>query len=133
MIIPTNITTDGSLSNINDSLFFDTDEQIDIELPENDFSSYYLSQKSLGFNIVKKKLFVPKLDLTQIKYNLINNNSSSKEISLSRLLENGDTYKIKKIKKQIKSCEKQKVNLEKKIEKYEKKIMEIALFLYSNH
>ena len=132
MIIPTNIATDGSLSNLNDSLFFDTDEQINIELPENDFSSYYLSQKSLGFNIVKKKLFVPKLDLKQIKYNLINNNSSSKEISLSRLLENGVSYEIKKIKKQIKSYKRQKENLEKKIEKYEKKIMEIALFLYSN-
>ena len=132
IVIPTNITTEGSIYSFNDSLYFDTEEQIDIELPENDFSSYYLSQKSLGFNIIKKQLVVPKLELKQIKYNLNRNYNSSKEISLSRSFENDLKHKIKKIKKQIKSYERQNDNLDKKCEKYEKKIKQIALFLYFN-
>ena len=132
IIIPTNITTEGSIYSLNDSLYFDTEEQINVELPENDFSSYYLSQKSLGFNIIKKKLVIPKLELRQIKYNLNRNCNSSKEISLSRSFENDLKHKIKKIKKQIKSYERQNDNLDKKCEKYEEKIKQIALFLYSN-
>ena len=132
IIIPTNIATEGSFYSLNDSLYFDTEEQIDIELPENDFSSYYLSQKSLGFNIIKRKLVIPKLELKQIKYNLNRNCNTSKEISLSRSFENDLKQNIKKIKKQIKSYERQNNNLDKKCEKYEKKIKQIALFLYFN-
>ena len=130
--IPTNIATETSFFSLNDSLSFDTEEQIDVELPENDFSSYYLSQKNLGFNIIKKKkLYIPKLELNQIKFNLLKRNNTSKEISLSRPLENEIKLKIKKLKNQIYSFERQNDNLEKKCEKFEKKIKEIALLVYS--
>ena len=134
IIIPTNVTTDNSIFSMNDSLYFDTEEQIDVELPENDFSSYYLSQKSLGFNIIKKKLIIPPFNLEQIKYNANKNKygSSYREISLSRSLENDISHKIKNIKKQIKSYKRQNNNLDKKCQKYEKKIKQIALLFYSN-
>ena len=41
LIIPTNVTTENSIFNMNDSLIFDTDEQIDVEFPDNDFSSFF--------------------------------------------------------------------------------------------
>lgn len=134
IIFPTNVTTENSFYSINDSLFFDTEEQIDVELPEKDFSSYYLSQKSLGFNNIKKKLIVPPLNLKQIKYNAYKNKNgiSYREISLSRSLENDIHQKIKNIKKQIISYERQNINLDNKCQKYEKKIKQIALLLYSN-
>ena len=131
--IQTNVTTENSIFSMNDSLYFDTEEQIDIELPENDLSSYYLSQKSFGFNIIKKKLIIPTLNLEQIKYNSNKNlnESSSREISLSRSFENDTSHRIKTIKNKIKSYIRQNNNLDKKCEKYEKKIKQIALFLYS--
>ena len=131
--IQTNVTTENSIFSMNDSLYFDTEEQIDVELPENDFSSYYLSQKSFGFNIIKKKLIIPTLNLEQIKYNSNKNlnESSSREISLSRSFENDTSHRIKTIKNKIKSYIRQNNNLDKKCEKYEKKIKQIALFLYS--
>ena len=134
IIIPTNVTTENSIFSMNDSLYFDTEEQIDVELPENDFSSYYLSQKSLGFNISKKKLIIPHLNLKQIKYNAYKNKigSSDREISLSRSFENDTTHRIKAIKNQIKSYKRQNINLDKKCQKYEQKIKQIALILYSN-
>ena len=132
MIIPTNITTDESILSLNDSLYFDTEEQIDVELPENDFSSYFLSQKSLGFKIIKKEIIIPKLELNKIKELNINDDNSSKEISLSRSFEDDIKHKIKKIKKQIKLYETQNKNLDKKCEKFENKIKQIALFVYSN-
>ena len=134
IIIPTNVTTENSIFSMNDSLYFDTEEQIDVELPENDFSSYYLSQKSLGFNIIKKKLIIPHLNLKQIKYNAYKNKigSSDREISLSRSFENDTTHRIKAIKNQIKSYKRQNINLDKKCQKYEQKIKQIALILYSN-
>ena len=128
---PTNETTDNTLININDSLYFDTDEQIDIEFPENDFSSYYLSQKNLGLNIFKKKVKVPPLDFKLIEYNKLFMDSSMEEKSLSRDLEEDIDYKVKVLKKKIKSMNKQNKKLEIKCEKYEKKIKQMSLFLYS--
>ena len=134
IIIPTDVTTENSIFNMNDdSLYFDTDEQIDIEFPENDFSSCYLSSKSLGNSSdVKKKIIVPPLDLKLIKYNLDYRVFSIGEKSLSRNIENDITTEIKKIKTKIKSYIRQNKNLEKKCQKYENKIKHIACFLYSN-
>ena len=134
IISPTDVTTENTIFNMNDdSLYFDTDEQIDIEFPENDFSSCYLSSKSLGNSSdVKKKIIVPPLDLKLIKYNLDYRVFSIGEKSLSRNIENDITTEIKKIKTKIKSYIRQNKNLEKKCQKYENKIKHIACFLYSN-
>ena len=132
LIIPTNVTTENSIFNMNDSLIFDTDEQIDVEFPDNDFSSFFLSQKSLGHIAIKKNIIVPPLDLKLIKYNLKNKEFSIGEKSLSRDLESDITNNIKKLKKKIKLYNILNKNLDKKCEKYERKIKEIACFLYSN-
>ena len=131
IFITSNMTTEGSIFNINDSLYFDTDEQIDVEFPENDFSTYFLSQKSLILN-TKKKIVIPPLNLELIKYNANIKGSLYREISLSRSFEDDLTHRIKKIKKQIKSYKIQNKNLYKKCEKYEKKLKEIALIFYFN-
>ena len=130
IIIPTNVSTNGSILNMNDSLYFDTEEQIDIKLPENDFSSFFSSQKSLSLNTLKKNIYIPPLNIELIKNNMKNEESSSEEKSLSRILENDLDYKIKKMKKQIKSYKRQNDNLDKKCQKYENKIKQIALLLY---
>ena len=130
IIIPTNVSTNGSILNMNDSLYFDTEEQIDIKLPENDFSSFFSSQKSLSLNTLKKNIYIPPLNIELIKNNMKNEESSSEEKSLSRILENDLDYKIKKMKKQIKSYKRQNDNLDKKCKKYENKIKQIALLLY---
>ena len=134
IVIPTDVTTENSIFNMNDdSLYFDTEEQIDIEFPENDFSSCYLSSKSLGNSSDVKKKIVPPLDLKLINYNLNDRVFSIGEKSLSRDIENDDiTTEIKKIKKKIKSYIRQNKNLEKKCQKYEKKNKNIAKFLFSN-
>ena len=128
---PTNETTENSIFDINDSLYFDTDEQMDVEFPENDFSSYYLSQKSLGLNLAKKNVVVPPLDFKLIEHKK-NKEELSSGKSLSRVFEDDLDYKIKKIKKKIRSMNTQNKNMDIKCHKYEKKIEQIALFLYSN-
>jgi hypothetical protein len=132
LIIPTNVTTENSIFNMNDSLIFDTDEQIDVEFPDNDFSSFFLSQKSLGHIAIKKNIIVPPLDLKLIKYNLKNKEFSIGEKSLSRDLESDITNNIKKLKEKIKLYNILNKNLDKKCEKYERKIKQIACYLYSN-
>ena len=129
-----NITNENSIFSINDSLYFDTEEQIDIELPKNDFSSYYSCQKNTGLNIIRKKIIIPPLNLDQIKYNTNKNKNESScgEMSLSRSLEKYMPHKIKNIKNQIESYKRQNINLEKKCRKYEKKIRQIGLLLNSN-
>ena len=129
---PTNETTENSIFDINDSLYFDTEEQMDVEFPENDFSSYYLSQKTLGLNLFKKKIVVPPLDLKLIEYTRNNAKLSFEEKSLSRDFEDDLDYKIKKIKKKIKSMNILNKNMDIKCHKYEKKIEQLALFLYTN-
>ena len=128
---PTNETTENSIYDINDSLYFDTEEQMDVEFPENDFSSYYLSQKSLGLNLAKKNVVVPPLDFKLIEHKK-NKEELSSGKSLSRVFEDDLDYKMKKIKKKIKSMNRQNKNMDIKCHKYEKKIEQIALFLYSN-
>ena len=118
---PTNETTESSIFNINDSLYFDTDEQMDVEFQENDFSSYYLSQKSLGLNLFKKKIVIPPLDFKLIEYRKNKVELSSGEKSLSRDFKDDLDYKIKKIKKKIKSINRQNKNMDIKCHKYEKK------------
>ena len=134
IIIKTNVFTENSFFSLDDSLYFDTEEQIEVELPENDFSSYYLNQKSIGFNIIKKNLIIPPLNLEQIKYNANKNKNGSlfTEISLSKSFENDIHHKIKNIIKKIIFYKSQNINLDKKCQKYEKKIKQIALLLYSN-
>ena len=132
IIIPTNVTSEESIFSMNDSLFFDTEDQIDIEFPEKDFSSYFLSQKSLGFNIIKKNIVIPPLNIEFIKNKIKEEESSSEEKSLSRELENDIDKKIKEMKKRIKSYKRQNNNLDIKCQKYEKKIKQLALFFYSN-
>lgn len=133
IVIPTDVTTENSIFNMNDdSLYFDTEEQIDIEFPENDFSTFYLSSKSLGNIDIKKKIIIPPLDLKLIKYNLNYRECSIGEKSLSRDIENDINTEIKSIKKKIKSYIRQKKNLEKKCQKYENKIKQITCFLNSN-
>ena len=129
---PTNETTENSIYDINDSLYFDTEEQMDVEFPENDFSSYYLSQKTLGLNLFKKKIVVPPLDLKLIEYTRNNAKLSFEEKSLSRDFEDDLDYKIKNIKKKIKSMDILNKNMDIKCHKYEKKIEQLALFLYTN-
>ena len=135
----TNFSTEGSIFNENDSLYFDTEEQIDIEFPDNDFSDYYLSQKNLVVNLVKKKIVVPPLDFRLIEYKKNRKGLSYDETSLSRNFQNDSNdsqyliiKNIKILKKKIKSINRQNENLAKKCQKYEKKIRQIALFLYTN-
>jgi len=97
---PTNETTENSIFDINDSLYFDTDEQMDVEFPENDFSSYYLSQKSLGLNLAKKNVVVPPLDFKLIEHKK-NKEELSSGKSLSRVFEDDLDYKMKKIRKKL--------------------------------
>ena len=132
IMIPTNITSEDSMFSMNDSLCFDTEDQIDIEFPENDFSSYFLSQKSFGFNVVKKHIKIPPLNIELIKNKIREEDSSSEEKSLSREFENDIDKKIKEMKKKIKLYTKQNNNLDLKCQKFEKKIQQLALFLYSN-
>ena len=135
----TNFSTEGSIFNENDSLYFDTEEQIDIEFPDNDFSTYYLSQKNLELNLIKKKIVVPPLDFRLIEYKKNRKGLSYDETSLSRNFQNDSNdsqyliiKNIKILKKKIKSINRQNENLAKKCQKYEKKIRQIALFLYTN-
>ena len=81
IIIPTNITSEDSMLSMNDSLCFDTEDQIDIEFPEKDFSSYFLSQKSFGFNVVKKHIKIPPLNIELIKNKIREEDFSSEEKS----------------------------------------------------
>ena len=117
---PMNEMTENPIFDINDSLYFDTDEQMDVEFPENDFSSYYLSQKSLGLNLAKKNVVVPPLDFKLIEHKK-NKEELSSGKSLSRVFEDDLDYKIKKIKKKIRSMNTQNKNMDIKCHKYEKK------------
>ena len=101
IMIPTNITSEDSMFSMNDSLCFDTEDQIDIEFPENDFSSYFLSQKSFGFNVVKKHIKIPPLNIELIKNKIREEDSSSEEKSLSREFENDIDKEIKEMKKKL--------------------------------
>ena len=105
----TNFSTEGSIFNENDSLYFDTEEQIDIEFPDNDFSDYYLSQKNLVVNLVKKKIVVPPLDFRLIEYKKNRKGLSDDETTLSRNFQNDSNdsqyliiKNIKILKKKIK-------------------------------
>ena len=74
---------------------------------------------------------MPPLDFKLIEYNKLFMDSSMEEKSLSRDLEEDIDYKVKVLKKKIKSMNKQNKKLEIKCEKYEKKIKQMSLFLYS--
>jgi hypothetical protein len=127
----TNDTTENIIFNMNDSLYFDTEEQINVEFPENNFSGCYLSPTILGLNICKKKINVPPLDLKLIEYNKNFMMDSFEEKSLSRDFEEDIDQKVKVIKKQIKSLMNRNKNMEIKFEKYEKKIKQMNLFIHS--
>ena len=128
----TNDTTENIILNMNDSLYFDTEEQINVEFPENNFSSYYLSPTILGLNICKKKIKVPPLDLKLIEYNKNFMMDSFEEKSLSRDFEEDVDQKVKVIKKQIKSLMNRNKNMEIKFDKYETKIKQMKKLIYSN-
>ena len=128
----TNDTTENIILNMNDSLYFDTEEQINVEFPENNFSSYYLSPTILGLNICKKKIKVPPLDLKLIEYNKNFMMDSFEEKSLSRDFEEDVDQKVKVIKKQIKSLMNRNKNMEIKFDKYETKIKQMKKFIHSN-
>ena len=134
-IVQTKVSTNESISA--DSLLFDTDDQIDIEFSDNEFSSH----KSLGLNLnkEKKKIIIPKLDLRLINFNL-RNISSYQEKSLSRnfIFELSDDKKknqdiieenIDKLKELIKDLKKKNKNLKNKCKKYENKIGKLAPIL----
>ena len=131
IIFQTNISTDDS--NSSDSLYLDTDDQMDIKLIDKD-----LSNKKKELN--NKKIIIPPLDLRLINYNK-ENDLSYKEKSLSRKIfelsnddlknENNIEENIDKLKSLIKYLKKKNKNLENKCKKYEDKISKIALSLYS--
>ena len=136
-IVQTKVSTNESISA--DSLLFDTDDQIDIEFSDNEFSSH----KSLRLNLnkEKKKIIIPKLDLRLINFNM-RNISSYQEKSLSRnfIFELSDDKKknqdileetINKLKELIKDLKKKNKNLNNKLKKYENKIGKLAPILYT--
>ncbi len=136
-IAQTKVSTNESISA--DSLLFDTDDQIDIEFSDNEFSSH----KNLGLNLnkEKKKIIIPKLDLRLINFNM-RNISSYQEKSLSRnfIFELSDDKKknqdiieenIDKLKELIKDLKKKNKNLKNKCKKYENKIGKLAPILYT--
>lgn len=130
-LIRLDISSDESNFSENDSLCFDTEEQIDIEFPEKDISSSVTNKKNNSYNI--KGIKIPKLNLDLIKYNIGKDNIYG-EKSLSR--ENLDDKQlinesIRNIKKQIKSNKCSGKNLKKKCNKYEKKIQRLATQLYN--
>ena len=154
MVIQTNanVSTEDSFSS--DSLILDTEEQMDIEFPSNDFSS----KKDLGLNNdnnsnsnnndnnnnkKEKNIIVPPLDLRLINFNSTHNGLSSREKSLSRKFFKSNEDKkpnersleenIGKIKEMIKNLKKKNKILENKCKKYEDNISKIALMLYSKH
>ena len=136
-IVQTKVSTNESISA--DSLLFDTDDQIDIEFSDNEFSCH----KSLGLNLnkEKKKIIIPKLDLRLINFNM-RNISSYQEKSLSRnfIFELSDDKKknqdiieenIDKLKELIKDLKMKNKNLKNKCKKYENKIGKLAPILYT--
>ena len=137
MVIQTNISTDDSVST--DSLILDTEEQMDIEFTNKDYSSH----KDIDINHNKdkeKNIIIPPLDLRLINFNM-KNDFSYKEKSLSRKIfklsddkiQNERTVEenIDKLKEMIKYLKKKNKIMENKCRQYEDKISKIALSLYS--
>ena len=138
MVIQTNISTDDSVST--DSLILDTEEQMDIEFTNKDYSSH----KDIDINHNKenkeKNIIIPPLDLRLINFNM-QNDFSYKEKSLSRKIfklsddkiQNERTVEenIDKLKEMIKYLKKKNKTMENQCRQYEDKISKIALSLYS--